>query len=771
MAVHESYKIEGMSCAACSASVERVTKKLQGMQNASVNLATGKLTVDYDESKVTPQMIIQKVTNAGFGCTPEKNRVRENPRKDSALEERDAKVNLIASVALTCVLLYVSMGSMLSHPVWIPAFLNMHSNPYNFALFELLLSIAIMYCGRHFYVRGFKALFHGAPDMDTLVATGSAASFVYSLVLTFMLNTNHLLVHELFYESAAVVVTFVSLGKYLEKRSTRKTKGAIEKLVSLVPEKAIVIAPDGTQIETPVEEVLEGNIVLVKAGEKIPVDGIIMAGSGSVDESMLTGESIPVEKKVGDKVTGGTINGGGLLRVTVTAVGENTTINKIIHFVEEAQAKKAPISRAADKVAGVFVPTVMIISAVVGLIWTVVGVLGNTGVVPAFASLGITVGLVLRAMVSVLVIACPCALGLATPTAVMVGTGMGASHGILIRSGEALETAHAVDTVVLDKTGTITEGKPYVTDVITVGGSRENVLGYAAVAEKGSAHPLAQAIVSAADGLCNMDGCDEIETTTIAGRGVRTVTSKEKILVGNALFMEENFVPVKMYEDKSESLARQGKSIVYVASTGDGSSEKTAEFTLQGMIAVADKVRDSSAEAVATFHKMGMRVVLLTGDNKRTAEYVGSQIGADEVIAEVLPNDKAAAVAHIQAGGKKVMMVGDGINDAPALVQADVGVAVGAGSDVAIESADIVLIKNDVRDAARAVKLSKMTIADIKENLFWAFFYNVICIPIAAGVLYPAFHILLTPMYAALAMSMSSVFVVTNALRLRTKRL
>src|SRR5574344_1380662 len=427
--MHETYKIEGMSCAACSASVERVCKKLDGMQNASVNLATGRLTVDYDDGKVTPAMIVQKVTNAGFGCSSlaAKNNVRAVKAQK---EDGNDAINLVVSVALTCMLLYISMGSMLSHPAPLPEFLNMHDNPYNFALAQLLLSVGIMFCGRRFYIRGFKALFHGSPDMDTLVAAGSTASFVYSVVLTFMLNYNHLFVHELFYESASVVVTFVSVGKFLEQRSTRKTKGAIEKLVALVPEKALVRAPDGTVVETSVEDVLEGNCVVVKAGQKIPVDGIIIKGVGSVDESMLTGESIPVEKKVGDAVTGGTINGDGLLEITVTRVGENTTLNKIISLVEEAQAKKAPISRTADKVAGIFVPTVMIIAAAVGLIWTVVGILGNTGVVPSFAPLNVTVGLVLRAAVSVLVVACPCALGLATPTAVMVGTGMGASHGI-----------------------------------------------------------------------------------------------------------------------------------------------------------------------------------------------------------------------------------------------------------------------------------------------------------------------------------------------------
>ena len=785
MIVHETYLIEGMSCAACSASVERVTKKLDGMQAASVNLATGRLTVDYDGEKVTPAQIIQKVTNAGFGCkqlrkkesgAKMKAKLREEERVAEEKALRSTKHELVASIILTGVLLYVSMGSMLPHPAPLPDLFNMHTNPYNFAIVQMLFSLAIMYCGKHFFVRGFKALFHGSPDMDTLVAAGSAASFIYSLVLTFLLGKNHMNVHGLFYESAAVVVTFVSIGKYLEKQSTRKTKGAIEKLVALVPQRATVIAPDGSTVETPVEDVLENNLVLVKSGEKIPVDGIVEKGSGGVDESMLTGESMPVEKKVGDTVTGGTLNGSGVLEVRVTQVGEDTTLSKIIAVVEEAQAKKAPISRTADKVAGVFVPAVMIIAAAVGVVWTVLGILGNTGVVPQLSSLGVNVELVFRTAVSVLVIACPCALGLATPTAVMVGTGMGASNGILIRSGESLETAGAVDTAVLDKTGTVTEGKPVVTDVVTVTSSageraKKELLALAARAERGSTHPLAEAIVAASAGGVASASCPmkEVENhlTTIAGKGVRAEFDDEVIVVGNSALLSEQGASTAILADQAELFAEQGKSLVYVAS--HAAEEK--EFVLRGMIAVSDKVRATSEAAVASFHKLGMKVVLLTGDNKRAASFAAKQVGADEVIAEVLPQDKANVVSDLQRSGKKVMMVGDGINDAPALVQADVGVAIGAGSDVALESADIVLMKNDLRDAAKAVHLSKLTIRDIKENLFWAFFYNVICIPVAAGVLYPAFHLLLTPMYAALAMSLSSVFVVTNALRLRTKKI
>jgi len=780
MNVHETYTVEGMSCAACSASVERVTKKLDGVQNASVNLATGRLTVDYEDAKVTPEKIIQKVTNAGFGCSriqnkqndfAEKEKQREQVRLQEEKALRNSRNELIVAIVLTLLLLFISMGSMLPHPVPLPEIFNMHTNPYNFAILQLLLSLGIMYCGKHFYIRGFKALFHGSPDMDTLVATGSMASLVYSIVLTFLIGKNAQNVHGLFYESAAVVVTFVSIGKYLEKQSTRKTKGAIEKLLSLVPEKAFVIAPDGTIVETAIDDVAEGNIVLVRNNDKIPVDGIVVKGTGGVDESMLTGESLPVEKKIGDRVTGGTMNGSAVLEVRVTHTGQDTTLSKIISFVEEAQAKKAPISRTADKVAGIFVPTVMMIAAFVAVAWTVVGVLASSGLAPQLSVLQVNAGLVLRAAVSVLVIACPCALGLATPTAVMVGTGMGAANGILIRSGESLETAHSVDTIVLDKTGTVTEGKPVVTDIVALGCTEEALLSLAAKAERGSAHPLAAAIIHEAElkGVLQSQTEKEQDATgvTVAGRGIRVQSDAQRIIVGNNLLLEENGVNISTLSEQTELLSKQGKSLVFVAAS-NGVDES---FVLCGLIAISDKIRSSSKDAVEKFHKMGLRVVLLTGDNNRAASYVGAEIGADEVIAQVLPQEKSSVIARLQNAGKKVMMVGDGVNDAPALAQADVGVAIGAGSDIALESADIVLMKNDLRDAAKAVRLSKLTMRDIEENLFWAFFYNAVCIPIAAGALYPAFHILLTPMYAALAMSLSSVFVVTNALRLRTKKL
>ncbi|MFA6936729.1 MAG: heavy metal translocating P-type ATPase [Treponema sp.] len=786
--IHETYNVTGMSCAACSSSVEKVTRKLDGLQNASVNLATGKLTVDYDSSKVKPEMIIAKVTNAGFGCEliQNKNEAKKNKsqkiksideeKKADIIADKKEKSTLIASIILTVILLFISMGTMIFKSMPFPKLFSMEYSPYNFAILQMLLAISIMYCGKHFYVRGFKSLLHGIPDMDTLVALGSTASFVYSVAVTFLIGQNGHYVHELFYESAAVVVTFVGIGKYMEKRSVRKTKSAVEKLVALVPEKAFVISTDGTAKETALEEIEAGDLVLVKSGEKIPVDGIVEKGSSGVNESMITGESMPVEKQAGSKVTGGTLNGTGVLEARVTNVGEDTTLSKIISIVEEAQAAKAPISRVADKAAGIFVPVVICIAAIVCLAWTVVGVLGSKGIVPSFLTLGIDVGFVLKATVSVLVIACPCALGLATPTAIMVATGMGASNGILIKSGESLENAHNIDTVVLDKTGTVTKGKPSVTDVISINCTKEELLALASKAEKGSTHPLAEAILSCTC-ACSLGGEKTSTNKTVPGRGAEYCDDEKRILVGSKKFMEENNVVFDISAEEKEKLfgqiesfEKEGKTAMYVASAEKKLNEESESY-FKGIIAVADTIKEDSAKAVKALHKMGIHVVLLTGDNKRAAKYIGKQIDSDEVIAEVLPEDKSKVVASIQKSGKKVMMVGDGINDSPALAQADVGEAIGSGSDVAIESADIILMKSSLMDVAKSIRLSRLTIRDIKQNLFWAFFYNIICIPIAAGVLYPAFHILLKPMYAALAMSFSSVFVVTNALRLRTKRL
>ena len=785
MTVHQVYEIEGMSCAACSAAVEHVTRKLDGMIHSDVNLTTNKLTVDYDGDKVAPAAIITKVKNAGFGCQliapptqkhgiaptrEQREQARIAAEKTEQKKRHDEKVNLWSAIAFTAALLYVSMGSMLPHPLPLPGVFRATFHPYNFAILQLLLTIPIMYTGRRFYIRGYKALFHGNPDMDTLVAIGSSCAFVYSLVLTFLLEDHPMLIHSLFYESAAVVLTFVSIGKYLEGRSKEKTKDAIKKLVELTPDTALLVQADGTTVEKPIEEVDVDDIVLVKPGAKIPVDGIVVEGEGGVDESMLTGESIPVEKQTGSGVVGGSLNGNGLLRIRVTKIGSDTTLSKIVAFVEEAQGRKAPIAKIADTIAGVFVPSVMIIAAAAGIIWTIVGISGAAGILQLPSDWSISTGFVLRVVTSVLVIACPCALGLATPTAIMVGTGLGAANGILIRSGDALETAHGITTVVLDKTGTVTEGKPRVTDVIALDpGTEREVVHFAAALESGSTHPLSKAI---------MDYAAEIEQTgtaattaetapavtllkNIPGKGIHTQINDSHVYAGNAALMDEAGIDISHLEKEAGERTREGKSLVYVASGG----------TLLGFIAIADTVKPHSAEAVQRLKKEGLRIVLLTGDNQAAAAHIAAQIGADEVIAEVLPQDKAAVVEKLQKRGEKVMMVGDGINDAPALVQADTGAAIGNGSDVAIESGDIILMKNDLRDVPRVIRLSRLTLMNIKENLFWAFFYNVIGIPIAAGVLFPLFGILLTPMFGALAMSLSSVFVVSNALRLRTKKI
>ncbi|QTQ12232.1 copper-translocating P-type ATPase [Treponema parvum] len=824
MSVKEIYEIEGMSCAACSAAVERVTRKLPGMIRSDVNLATNKMSVEYEPSSVTPELIIEKVKNAGFGCKPYKNdsyntagdkaaasrkKARDEEEKKALKELKDQKISLAVSLFFAAILLYVSMGSMLTPAAPLPDIFSMHTHPVNFALLEFLLALPIMYLGRRFYFRGFKALFHGNPDMDTLVAIGSYVAFIYSLILTFLIEDNSHIVHSLFYESAAVVIAFVSIGKFLEGRSKEKTKEAIKSLVELVPDTALVIQPDGSVLETPVEAILPGMILSVRAGEKIPLDGIVESGLSSADESMLTGESMPIEKKSGDPVIGGSLNGNGLLTVRVTKTGGDTVLSKIIAFVEEAQGKKAPISRLADRVAGVFVPLVIGIALSASLLWTVIGILGAGGIIQLPSGWNISAGFVLRVMTSILVIACPCALGLATPTAIMVGTGLGALNGILIRSGEALETTHLIDTVVLDKTGTVTEGKPVVTEVITASGTeeeKERLLKLAADLEKTSVHPIAEALIDAAKtfaaekncgekSTCGIDaggargvgissasedglrgeadnvstapsasgGADEniTDLQNIPGRGVRALLGKKNIFAGNAAFMAENNIDVSAFEKKASECGEQGKSIVYVAESN----------LVLGFAAVADTVKSDSAEAIRRLKKEGIRVILLTGDNKKAADYIGSQINADKVISEVLPQDKARIIEELQKEGAKVMMVGDGINDAPALVQADVGAAIGAGSDVAVESGDIVLMRNSLSDVPRAIRLSCMTIANIKENLFWAFCYNVVGIPIAAGALFPAFGILLTPMFGGLAMSLSSVCVVLNALRLKTKRL
>lgn len=733
-----------MHCAACSAAVERVTQRLAGVRQSSVNLTTNKLTIEYDEALVTPGMIIQRVEKAGFKAMPETaKKQKEKPDENETF--RREKNGIIVSLALTAVLLYISMGSMLfSAPL--PGIINMQYEPINYALTQMALSIAIMIIGRRFYVSGFKALLHLNPNMDSLVAIGSTAAFVYSIAVLFTLAGNPGNVHNLYFESAAVVVALVSLGKHMEQASKQKTTGAIKKLMELAPDTAALLTDSGVQQTVGTDTLRVGDTVVVKPGEKIPLDGVVIRGESGVDESMLTGESIPAIKLPDSEVIGGTVNQNGVLFVKITRVGADTALAKIIKFVEDAQGKKAPISKTADKVAGIFVPTVIVIAIVSAAVWLALG--KDT----AFA---------VKIATAVLVIACPCAMGLATPAAIVVGTGVGAGRGILIRSGEALEITHKASVVLLDKTGTVTNGEPVVTEIIAHSMPPEQLLAAAAAAEEASQHPIAAAILERAKKE-NLPPQEVSEFQNISGRGISAVLPDgARVLAGNPKLMEENGISPNEYTDELNELAQKGETPMLIAIGGK----------VCGIISVADTVKDSSAQAIERLKKMGLRVIMLTGDNKITAEHIGSMVGVDETIAEVLPQDKASRVALLQEKGECVMMVGDGINDAPALAKADIGCAIGGGSDIAIDSADIVLMRDDLRDVARAMRLSRLTMRNIRQNLFWAFCYNAVGIPIAAGVLYPILHILLSPMIGALAMSLSSVCVITNALRLRNAKL
>lgn len=743
----ECYDITGMTCASCSAAVERVTRKMEGVQESNVNLATNKMTITYDESKVSPEDIIGRVEKAGFGAALEQIKEKEQ-EKEEKLEQEEAqhkiRQRVIGSILFAVPLLYISMGHMLPFKLPLPQALSMEENPLNYALAQLILTVIILAFGRKFYIVGFKTLFHGHPNMDSLVAIGTGSAFLYSLVMTIRIPFDAHAVHSLYYESAAVVVTLVMLGKYFESKSKGKTSEAIRKLMELAPDTAVRLK-DGKEEEIPVEQVKKGDVLLVRPGSKIPLDGIVVRGVSSVDESMLTGESIPVEKEAGAEVIGGSINYNGALEMEVTHTGKNTTLAKIIRLMEDAQGRKAPISKMADVVAGYFVPVVLVIAVLAAVIWAVTGH---------------PVSFVLKIFVSVLVIACPCALGLATPTAIMVGTGLGASHGILIKSGEALETTHKTQAVVLDKTGTVTEGKPKVVQVISKTRSREELLWMAGACEVPSEHPLGKAIVEAArEQRGELPACEEF--SSITGQGIHAVLEGKSFWIGNAKLLKEQNFSAKDLEKEAEEIAAKGQTPMFVVIDG----------ALEGIISVADTVKETSRSAIDKIKKAGIKVYMLTGDNRRTAEYIGSQVHADEVIAEVLPQDKAAVVQKLQQEGKTVLMVGDGINDAPALAQADIGVAIGSGSDIAMESSDVVLMRSDLEDVYRAIKLSKATIRNIKENLFWAFAFNSCGIPVAAGLLYAFGGPLLNPMIAGLAMSFSSVFVVSNALRLKRLKL
>ena len=765
----EKFKVTGMTCSACSSRVEKTVCKLEGTGDVSVNLLTGSMQVDFDESKINSDEIIAAVEKAGYGAFVDGgpagigtgyggaggpggtgagggNAGPGQASQAAADEAKQMKMRLIWSVALLIPMMYFSMGHMLKGE-----HMDME-HPLTNILAQVLFLIPIVFLNRKYFVKGFPSLFRGSPNMDSLIAIGSAAAILYGTFAIFRIvhgfeTGDMALVHryagDIYFESAAMILTLITVGKYLETRSKGKTSQAIEKLMNLAP-KTATVERDGAETEIPAAELVKGDILLVRPGESIAADGEIISGTTSIDESAITGESIPVEKQPGDRAVSATINKTGFIKVRCDKVGEDTTISQIIRLVDEASASKAPIARMADKIAGVFVPTVIGIAVIATIVWLIAGY--------GF-EFALSIG------ISILVISCPCALGLATPVAIMVGTGKGAENGILIKSGEALETAHSIDTVVMDKTGTITEGKPKVTDVVTFDIEESRLMEIAAALEAGSEHPLAEAIMTYA-GEKNIAPAAAENFAALFGRGVKGDIVGTTYLAGNAALMQEQGIDLgagSSIEARLGALADQGKTPLIFADSS----------RVIGIIAVADVEKESSKAAIEAFADMKIDVVMLTGDNKRTAEALRKRLQIPKVIAEVLPSDKEKHIAALQAEGHKVAMIGDGINDAPALAKADVGIAIGAGTDVAIESADAVLMRNDLLDAVTAVKLSKSVIRNIKENLFWAFFYNVIGIPVAAGIWYPMFGLKLSPMIGAAAMSLSSVCVVLNALRLR----
>lgn len=740
---HMQYDIDGMTCASCSQTIEKVINKLDGVQSASVNLATEKMVVDFNPSELSSNDIMEAVKNSGYSA---KESLSQEAQADLDKEKKEKHIKKMwsrfwQSAVLTVPLLYIAMGEMVGLPI--PEMIHPMVYPERFALLQLALTIPVLIIGRPFFIVGFRALFKGHPNMDSLVALGTSAAALYSLYGTIMvLLGDHHFAMNLYYESAAVILTLITLGKYFEAVSKGKTSEAIKKLMGLAPKTAIVIR-DGVETEISVDDVVLGDVIVVKPGDKIPVDGVIVSGTSAVDESMLTGESIPIEKKAGDKVIGASINKNGSFQFEATKVGKDTTLSQIIKLVEDAQGSKAPIAQLADKVSGVFVPIVIVLAILSGVAWYF---LGQESWIFA-----------LTITISVLVIACPCALGLATPTAIMVGTGKGAENGVLIKSGDALETTHKIETIVFDKTGTITEGKPVVTDILVTGSlSKDDFLLLAASAEKGSEHPLGEAIVLAAEEK-GMTFKEIDNFVAIPGHGIEVEIEKETFILGNKKLMVEKQIDLLDFEEESNRLAKEGKTPMYIANSHE----------LLGIIAVADTIKESSVKAIEKLHRMGLEVAMLTGDNKRTAEAIAKQVGIDRVLSEVLPEDKANEVKKLQQEGKKVAMVGDGINDAPALAQADIGIAIGSGTDVAMESADIVLMRSDLMDVPTAIELSHATIKNIKENLFWAFLYNTLGIPVAMGLLYLFGGPLLNPMIAGAAMSFSSVSVLLNALRLK----
>ena len=745
------FNVSGMTCSACSAHVEKAVSGLSGIRSVSVSLLANRMTVEFDEQALSVEDIIRAVEQAGYGASlphaaPAASVPPSDRETDTALSHM--KHRLIWSLVFLFPLIYVSMGHMVGAPL--PAFLTGTENAVTFGLAQLLLTLPILYINDKYYRVGFKMLLRRAPNMDSLIAVGSAAAVIYGIFAICQMSYGlghgdlarvaqyHM---DLYFESAGMILTLITLGKFLETRSKGKTSQAITRLMDLAPKTARVLR-DEVEVEVPVEDVRVGDHVVVRPGQSIPVDGIIVQGSSSVDESALTGESLPVDKSVGDTVAAASMNKSGSFVFRALHVGEDTTLARMIRLVEEASSSKAPIAKLADKVAGIFVPAVMVIAALTAAVWLLL--VGDS-------TRALTAG------ISVLVISCPCALGLATPVAIMVGTGKGAEHGILIKSAERLEALHTVNTVVLDKTGTLTQGKPVVTDIIPTGSTtREGLLLLAACLETNSEHPLAAAIIEESS-RCGLAPVPVSEFRAVHGKGVTAILAGKPCLGGNQALLEQEGISAAALTNQAEALSAQGKTPLFFAVSGE----------LLGILAVADTPKPTSTAAVQAFRELGLEVVMLTGDNHRTAQAVARELGVDHVLSEVLPQDKEQAVAQLQQQGKRVAMIGDGINDAPALARADVGIAIGAGTDVAIESADIVLMKSDLLDAAAAVELSRATIRNIKGNLFWAFFYNAIGIPLAAGVFFPILGWQLSPMFGAAAMSLSSVCVVSNALRLR----
>ena len=751
----EKFDVTGMTCSACSSRVEKCVSKLEGVNDVSVNLLTNSMQVEFNDAVIQEQGIIDAVVHAGYGASVQgkkkasdtRESLKENKKNPVQEHMEYMKKRTIWSFIFLIPLMYVSMGHMIGLPL--PGFLHGTVNAVGFAMTQFLLCIPVIYINRAYYTKGFSTLLHGAPNMDTLIAVGSAASLVYGVFAIYRMGyglgvqdmdlVNRYL-HDLYFESAVMILALINIGKYLEARSKGKTSEAINKLMDMAPKTAFA-ERNGTVVEIPAEEIQIGDILQVKPGSSVPADGVVLEGVTSIDEAAITGESIPVQKVPGDSVIAATMNKAGFFRMKASKVGDDTTFSQIIRLVEDASASKAPIAKIADKIAGVFVPIVMTIALITAVVWLLAGAEFE------FA---------LSCAISVLVISCPCALGLATPVAIMVGTGKGAENGILIKSGEALEVTHNIQSVVLDKTGTITQGKPAVTDIHGVKTDSKELLKIAAAMEKKSEHPLAEAVLAKAEEE-KISLPEASEFSAVAGMGIEAVIEGKKYYAGNLRLMKEKGIDCTGIKDYLETLTGEGKTPLLFAD----------EKELLGVVGAADIVKSTSAQAIRELKKMGIQVIMLTGDNERTAKAIQRQLDIDTVIAEVLPQDKEREVAKLQENGQKVAMVGDGINDAPALARADVGIAIGAGTDVAIESAHIVLMKNDLLDVVTAISLSKAVIRNIKENLFWAFFYNVCGIPLAAGVFYTALGLKLSPMFGAAAMSLSSLFVVSNALRLR----